>query len=109
MVRVRVRTRCFHAAATSRESVRVSMPGWWASRVGPEQLAEQIGQPLQGGEVVDRLTFGQVVDQHVPHRPAGDAITVDQLSAGRLAGSGEYPQRRRRGVAEAAEATQQLV
>ena len=64
--------------------------------IGPEQLAEQVGQALQGGEVAGELAFGQVVDQHVADRLAGDAVTVDQLLTGRLPAAGEHPHRRGR-------------
>jgi len=46
--------------------------------IGPEEFAEQVGQPLQRGEIHRRLPFEQVVDQHVPHRAAGDPVAVDQ-------------------------------
>ena len=78
-------------------------------KVGPEQLAEQVGQVLQRGEIQRHPAFGQVVDEHVADRPAGDVVTVDQLLARRLPAAGEHPHRRRHIVAERAPGAQQLV
>jgi hypothetical protein len=78
-------------------------------QIGPEQFPEQVGQPLQGGEVHRRLAFAQVVDQHVAHRPAGDAVAVDQLLAAGLATAGEHFDRGGRVRAEVTVRAQQLI
>ena len=78
-------------------------------QVGPEQLAEQVGQALQRGEVQGRLPFAQVVDQHVADWLAGDVVAVDQLLACRLPPVGEHPHRRGRVLAEGTPGAQQLV
>ena len=78
-------------------------------QVGPEQLAQQVGEVLQGGEVHRRLAFAQVVDEHVAHRAAGDPIAVDQLLAVRLPTAGEHLHRGRGVLAEHAVSAQQLV
>ena len=83
--------------------------GMVSFQIGPEQLAEQVGEMLQRGEVHRRLTLAQVIDQHVADRLAGDAIAVDQLLARRLPAAGEYPHRRGRAGAERAPGMQQLV
>ena len=81
-VTVLVITRCFHAAATSRGSFSELMPGVVRLDVGPEQLAQQVGVVLQGGEIHRWLAFGQVVDEDVADRAAPDVVAVDQLLAG---------------------------
>jgi hypothetical protein len=78
-------------------------------QIGPEQLAEQVGEVLQGGEVHRRLAFAQIVDEHVAHRAAGDPVAVDQLLAARLPTAGEHLHRRRGVLAEHAVSAQQLV
>ena len=78
-------------------------------QVGPEQLAEQVGEALQRREVHRRLTLAQVVDQQVAHRPAPDAVAVDQLPAARPATAGEHLERGGRVGAEPAVGAQQLV
>ncbi len=78
-------------------------------QIGPEQLAEQVGVALQRGEVHRRLTFAQVVDQHVAHRPAGDPVAVDQLLAAGLPTAGEHLDRGGCVGAEVAVRAQQLV
>ena len=78
-------------------------------QIGPKQLAEQVGQPLQGGEVHRRLAFAQVVDQHVAHRAAGDAVAVDQLLATGLPAAEEHFYRGRRVRAEVAVRAQHLI
>jgi len=60
-------------------------------QIRPEQLAEQVGEMLQRGEIHRRLTLAQVIDQHVADRAAGDLVAVDQLLARRLAAAGEHP------------------
>ena len=77
-------------------------------QIGPEQLAEQVGQALQRGEVAGELAFGQVVDQHVADRLADDAVPVDQLLAGRLPAAREHPHRCGRIIGKAA-SVQELV
>ena len=77
--------------------------------IGPKQFAEQVGQPLQGGEVHRRLAFAQVVDQHVAHRAAGDAVAVDQLLAAGLSTAEEHFDRGGRLRAEVAVRAQQLI
>lgn len=78
-------------------------------QIGPEQLAEQVGEALQRGEVHRRLAFAQVVDQHVAHRATGDLVAVDQLLAGRLPAAGEHLDRGRRVGAQDAVVAQQLI
>ena len=78
-------------------------------QVGPEQLAKQVGQALQRGEVHGCLPFAQVVDQHVADWLAGDVVAVDQLLACRLPPAGEHPHRRGRVLAEGTPGAQQLV
>ena len=78
-------------------------------QVGPEQFAEQVGEALQGGEVHRRLALAQVVDQHIPHRSAGDLVAVDQLLAGRLPAAGEHFDRCWRVLAQDAVGAQQLI
>ena len=85
------------------------MPGRVGLQVRPEQLAEQVGVMLQRGEVHRRLPFPQVVDQHVPHRPALDVVAVDQLLTAGLPASGEHLDRRGSVFAPAAAGVQQLV
>jgi transposase-like protein len=41
-------------------------------------------------EITDQLALAQVVDQQITNRSARDAISVDQLGAGRLADAGEH-------------------
>lgn len=53
--------------------------------VGPEQLAELVGERLQARVVQPRLALTQVVDQQVTHRDAGDLVAVDQLVGTALA------------------------
>ena len=65
-------------------------------QIGPEQLAEQVGEILQRGEIRRRLALAQVIDQHVADRLALDVVAVDQLLARRLPAAGEHPHRRRR-------------
>ena len=84
------------------------MPGWWAS-IGPKQLAEQVGQVLQGGEVHCRLAFAQVVDQHVAHLATRDAVAVDQLLAAGLTTAEEHFDRVGRVRPEVAVRAQQLI
>ena len=64
---------------------------------------------LQGGEVHRGLPFAQVVDQHVSHRSAADAVAVDQLLAAGLTAAGEHLDRRGGVLAPAAAGVQQLV
>ena len=78
-------------------------------QIGPEQLAEQVGQPLQGGEVHRRLAFAQVVDQHVAHRATRDAVAVDQRLAAGLPTAEEHFDRGGRVRAEVAVRAQQLI
>ena len=78
-------------------------------QVRPEQLAEQVSQALQRGEVHRGLPLAEVVDQHVPHRGALDAVAVDQLLAAGLPASGEHLDRRRSVLAQAAAGVQELV
>jgi hypothetical protein len=108
VARVRVITRCFHAAATSGQLEGVDA-GVVGLQVGPEQLAEQVGEALQRGEVHRRLAFAQVVDQNVTHRVAGDLVAVDQLLTGRLPAAGEHLHRGGRVLAQATKAAQQLI
>jgi hypothetical protein len=77
--------------------------------VGPEQLAEQVGVVLQGGEVHRCLAFPQVVHEHVADWAALDVVAVDQLLAGGLSAAAEDPHRRGRVLAECAHAAQQLI
>ncbi len=78
-------------------------------QVSPEQLAEQISEALQRGEVHRRLTLAQIVHEQVTHRPALDPVAVDQLLAGRPAAPGEHLDRGGRVRAETAAGAQQLV
>jgi hypothetical protein len=78
-------------------------------QIGPEQLAEQVGEILQRGEIRRRLALAQVIDQHIADRLALDVVAVDQLLARRLPAAGEHPHRRRRAGAECAPGMQQLV
>ena len=77
--------------------------------VGPEQLAEQVGEALQRGEVDRCLALGEVVDEDLAHRAARELVAVDELCAARLAKSREDPQRRRGVVTEHGGVAQQLV
>ena len=63
-------------------------------QVGPEQLAEPVGELLQRGEIQGGLAFFEVVDQQVADRPAGQAVPVDHLFGGGLPAAGEFPQPR---------------
>jgi hypothetical protein len=78
-------------------------------QVRPEQLAEQICQPLQRREIRRRLPFAQVVDEHVAHRAAADPVAVDQLLAAGLPAAGEHLDRGGCVDAEVAASTQELV
>ena len=78
-------------------------------QIGPKQLAEQVGQVLQGGEVHRRLAFAQVVDQHVAHLATRDAVAVDQLLAVGLTTAEEHFDRVGRVRAEVAVRAQQLI
>jgi len=77
--------------------------------IGPEQFAEQVGEALQRGEVDRELALGEVVDEDVAHRPAGQVVAVDELFAAGLAATGEDPQRGGRVVAEHGRLPQQLI
>jgi len=77
--------------------------------IGPEQLAEQVGEALQRGEVGGRLALGEVVDEHVTHRSARDAVAIDELRGAGPTATREDPERRGRVVAEHAVRPQQLV
>ena len=77
--------------------------------IGPEQLAEQVGEALQRGKVDRYLALGEVVDEDVAHRSARELIAVDELCAARLATSREDPERRRGVVTEHGDVAQQLV
>jgi len=78
-------------------------------QISPEQPAEAEGEIVQGGVVQHRLTFLQVGDQQVTHRPAGDAVSVDQLRRAELAAGAERTDRRRGVRLEYAHRVQQLV
>ena len=65
---------CGGDVAGKLEALDAGMAGF---QVGPEQLAEQVGEILQGGEVHRWLALAQVADQHVADRLAGDAVPVD--------------------------------
>jgi len=77
--------------------------------VFPEELAEQVGEVLQRGEVERTLAFSEIVDEHVAHRGAGNIVAVDELRTARPATSREHPERPRRVLPEGAALTQCLV
>ena len=68
--------------------------------VGPEAVAQQVGQRFQAVVVQRGLPLFEVVDQQVPHRAAGQVVTIDHLLGGALAGRAQLPQHRRRLRAE---------
>src|SRR5664280_854857 len=70
--------------------------------------AEAVGQFVQGRVVHAGLAFAQVIHEQVAHRPAHDAVAVDQLLTAELALRSQAPYRRRV-VTEHPGGAQQLV
>ncbi len=66
-----------------------------AFQIAPEQPSQVEGQVPQGRVVEHRLALGQVRDEQVTNRAAGDAMAVDQLGRTELAARAEGPERGR--------------
>lgn len=93
-VTVLVRSRCFHASATSAGRCRLLMPGWWCFEVGPEPgravlvpvspwFAKVERERFETGVVQRGLAFAQVVHEQVAHGPTGQLVSVDLFLGGR--------------------------
>ena len=95
VVFVVVRSRCFQPSATSAGSVQAVDAGMVRLEVGPEPLAQVVGQRVHAGVVQGGLAFPQVVHQQVADRAAGQPVAVDQLLGGALPAGAQLPQRRR--------------
>src|SRR5208283_2589333 len=68
--------------------------------IGPEPLAEAVGERFQAVVVESRLALFQIVDQEVANRTTGEVVSVDQLLGAALSGGAKVAQRRRRLVPE---------
>jgi hypothetical protein len=66
-----------------------------ALEVGPEQIAQVVGERFQAGVIQDWLAFPQVVDQQVPDGAADQLVAVDHLLRCALPRGAQLPQRRR--------------
>jgi hypothetical protein len=80
-----------------------------AFQISPEQPAQAERQIPQGGVVEHRLPFGQIGDEDIADRAAGNGITVDQLRRAELTGGAERPKGRGCVRGEHAHLVEQLV
>ncbi len=71
-------------------------------QVLPEPQHQRGGQPVQGAVVDAGLPLAKVVHEQVADRPAGQAVPVDELLDGELAGEpgADHPDRGRHAVRE---------
>jgi hypothetical protein len=60
----------------------------------PEGVSEQCDEPAQRGVVQLRGSLGEVADQQVAYRPAGQLIVVDELGNAALPSATRCPERR---------------
>ena len=65
--------------------------------VGPEELAEDVAELLEGRVVQCRLALAEVVNEHVAHCPALQAVSVDHLLGGPRAVGAQLAERGRAG------------
>ena len=83
-VQVRVRIRCFQAAATAGGRFRLADAGMVVLQVGPEVPGQLLGEGIQAAVVQGGLPFLQVIDDQVADRAAGELVAVDELGRAAL-------------------------